>query len=70
VIFHARHPEHGWVVQLSLDHSVLIDGGLYLQFQVLSTDDLLDARFALKTGRTLLEQALESVGVHLHDEGT
>lgn len=68
LIFHARGTESGSTVQLTIDHSVVLDGGLFVQFAVLSMDDRIDHSAMMIAGREQLFAALRELGVTLPDQ--
>lgn len=58
--FHANH-EDGSLIQLSLDHSLAVPDGIYLQYVWTSTEDTIDHVAEVQANRERLEAALETL---------
>lgn len=65
IIFHWSIPEQNWRVQLMIDHSLNVSGGLFIQLFVRSEVDEIDYANAVKTGEELLVNALSRVGLEV-----
>ncbi|CAA9349456.1 MAG: hypothetical protein AVDCRST_MAG68-3495 [uncultured Gemmatimonadetes bacterium] len=65
LIFHASLPTTGWDVHLTLDHSTVIEGGLFVQYVVTIGDDRIDHARTLDASFSFLNQGAESLGLEI-----
>jgi len=68
LIFRYDLVEKDWELQFTIDHSLLVGDGLFVQFSILSKADRQDYLDVLLTGRSLLEKALATMGLEFHDQ--
>jgi hypothetical protein len=68
LIFRYDLAEKGWELQFTMDHSLLVENGLFVQFSILSKSDKQEYVDVLLHGRTLLDKALESIGLKFYDQ--
>jgi len=68
IIFHWDIPDQKWQVQLTVDHSNIEVGGLFIDFAVISGVDRLDYTEALQEGKALLYRALENIALEFDTE--
>jgi len=68
LIFRYDLVEKDWELQFTIDHSLLVGDGLFVQFSILSKADKQDYLDVLLTGRRLLEKALATMGLEFHDQ--
>jgi hypothetical protein len=64
-LFHGNIPELGWRVQLTVDHSLSVTDGVFIQFLVLIMEDQLNYDEAVRSGQRILSNALEEIGFQL-----
>jgi hypothetical protein len=67
VIFHADDLERSWRLQLTLDHSLLVEDGIFIQFAVLVLQDHVDYVVLMSEARGLLRDSLATLGLSLLD---
>lgn len=65
LIFHAGFPENGWVVQITVDHSNVVPGGLFVQCVTAITADPVQHQEIVRHIDVLFHQALTSLGLNL-----
>lgn len=61
LIFHAALPGTAWELHLTLDHSNVVEEGLFVQYVVTIGEDRIDHATALGTSAGLLDRAAESL---------
>jgi hypothetical protein len=69
VIFHADSSERPWRLQLTVDHSLLIEHGLFIQLAILSTSDALDYESLFDDVEKSLDGSLAALGLGFQEEG-
>lgn len=67
MIYRSDLAEKEWELQLTLDHSLLVPDGLFIQFSILSKADHQDYLNAFQEGRDLLKTTLKNVGVEISE---
>jgi hypothetical protein len=67
VIFHADRDERSWRLQLTVDHSLLIEHGLFIQFVILSMSDALDYESLFDEVQNSLGASLAALGLSFDD---
>lgn len=65
IIFHAEDARRSWRVQLTVDHSLLVDNGIFLQFAVLVSQDQLDYQEFVSEAEIMLRESLGVLGLAL-----
>jgi hypothetical protein len=65
LIFHATFPEHGWAMQITIDHSNVVPAGLYVRCVTAITADHVQHPFIVRHIDELFRRALTSVGLTL-----
>jgi hypothetical protein len=68
LIFHWELPEDGWRMNLTIDHSNLHVGGLFLEQEIFAPSDKVDYETLIVSGRKLLQDALNKIGLEFEDE--
>ena len=63
IIFHWDISDRQWRAQLTVDHSLAVPGGLFIQLLVRSEGDSIDYVAAVKDGDELLTDALSKLGL-------
>lgn len=69
LIFHGQLTDRGWGVHLTLDHSTVAEGGLFIQYVVTTTNDRTDPAETLESAVELLHRALSGVGLWIEEAG-
>lgn len=64
-IFHFDIPDRAWQVQLTLDHSLSISDGIYVNYNVLVVSDRLDYQQTFMEARDLFNRCLKQVGLKI-----
>jgi hypothetical protein len=67
IIFHFDLPGKQWQVHLTIDHSLSIPGGIFLQYQIVIEADKVDYALILSDARQLLRTALSKIGLGFPD---
>lgn len=67
VIFHGERSEPPWRLQLTIDHSLIVEHGLYIQF-VLVTSDGVDYPLLFQEAEATLRSSLAELGLSFEDE--
>jgi len=63
IIFHWQLPEREWKIQLTIDHSLTLQKGLFTQFFLLTPGDNIDYQKVATAGRDIMEKALNHIGL-------
>jgi hypothetical protein len=63
LIFHADFPDHGWSVQITIDHSNVAADGLFVQILAVVSADQVDHQQTAKGVDRLLRDSLERLGL-------
>lgn len=67
VIFHADRDERSWRLQLTVDHSLLIEHGVFIQLVILSMSDELDYESLFDDVEKSLGTSLAALGLSFHE---
>lgn len=65
VIFHADDVARGWRLQLTLDHSLLVENGLFLQLSIFAVQDDIDSPPLFSAAERILSDSLSALGMSL-----
>jgi hypothetical protein len=65
ILFHGEIPERNLRANLTVDHSVVVQNALFVQYLILVNRDVLDYRAMFREGRTMLDAALERLDLEL-----
>lgn len=68
VIFHWDLPEKGWKVQFAMDHSLSVEGGLFINFLIRPNGDTIDYSNLLVEGDKLFERILSKIGLEVTED--
>lgn len=68
VIFHYDVAEEGWQLQLTVDHSLVIVGGLFLHLVILANQNTINYSDVLTRGRAYLDILLAYFGLELGED--
>jgi hypothetical protein len=68
LIFHWELPEEGWRMNLTIDHSNLYTGGLFIEQDVLVLSDKIDYTRMIVSSRDLLRETIAKVGLEFEDD--
>jgi hypothetical protein len=63
LIFHWDIPDQHWRAQLTIDHSTVVPGGLFIQFLIRSESDKVDYITSMEKGEELFTKALSNIGL-------
>jgi hypothetical protein len=63
IIYHWDVPEYEWLVQLTIDHSVIVSGGLFIHFIVITAKDKIDYLETVQVGYKLFSEAMTQIGL-------
>lgn len=63
MIFHWNVPEKGWRSQLTLDHSLAVLNGLFLQYLIRMETDKINYKEIVTAGKSTLDLALAQIGL-------
>jgi hypothetical protein len=63
LIFHWELPEEGWRMNLTIDHSNIYVGGLFLEQEVFVSSDKVEYTKLITSSQRLLEDALAKIGL-------
>lgn len=67
IIFHWKLPDHDWRIQFMIDHSLTVPAGLFIQFLLFATGDVIDYSKTAVDGRSIMERALNKLGLEFDD---
>ena len=67
VIFHAEDTQRSWRLQLTIDHSLLVENGIFVQFVVLVPQDVVAYPQFISEAETVLRESLNTLGLTLED---
>lgn len=65
LILHAFLPRTGWEVHLTLDHSSVVEEGLFVQYVVMIGDDEINYERALEVAISYLHKGAETLGLDI-----
>jgi hypothetical protein len=67
VIFHADNQKRAWRLQLTVDHSLLIDNGLFIQFALFVMQDELNYEELFREAETILRDSFTSLNLTVQE---
>lgn len=66
-VFHGRLPDRDWTVQLAVDHSTRVPGGLHVQFALVAGDDQIDPAATLTDAAGFLRDTLAALSLRVEE---
>jgi hypothetical protein len=70
IIYHWDVKEKGWRVQFTIDHSLSVDNGLFLNYLIRPSGDRIDYVSFIAEGTELFDRMLSKIGLEAEDRAT